>query len=169
MTLDPQTANPQLIVSRDRKSVRHSDLPVVLPNNPERFDMELFVLGCEGLCSGRHCWVVDVERGRNWAVGIARQSVKRKGCINLSPEQGIWAVEQCWGQFKALTSHWTSLSLIRKPRRIRVSLDYERGLVAFFDADLDVPVFSFPPVSFKHEKIYPWLWVGPGSHLSICL
>ncbi|XP_053155176.1 zinc finger protein RFP-like isoform X2 [Hemicordylus capensis] len=169
VTLDPRTANPQLFVSPDQKTVKYGDRLQVLPDNPERFDLELFVLGCEGFCSGKHCWVVNVEEGQSWAIGIARESVKRKGYINLSPEQGIWAVEQCWGQFQALTSHWTPLSLFRKPKRICVSLDYERGWVAFFDADLDAPLFSFPPISFSQEKIYPWFWVGPGSHLSMCL
>ncbi|XP_054834657.1 E3 ubiquitin-protein ligase TRIM7-like [Eublepharis macularius] len=165
--LDPRTANPKLFISLDRKTVRHGQHSQALPDNPERFDSEPFVLGCEGFCSGKYCWVVNIEEGQNWAVGIARESVKRKGYISLSPEQGIWAVEQCWGQFQALTSHWTALSLCKKPRRIQVSLDYRKGQVAFFDADLAVPFFTFPPIFFKQEKIYPWLWVGPGSQLSL--
>ncbi|XP_060094755.1 uncharacterized protein LOC132571979 [Heteronotia binoei] len=167
VTLDPWTANPKLIISRDRKTVRHGKQLQALPDSPERFDSEPFVLGREGFTSGKHCWVVSVEAGQSWAVGIARASVKRKGYISLSPEQGIWAVEQCWGQFQALTSHWTPLYLCRKPRRIQVSLNYERGQVVFSDADLDIPVFAFPPVSFRQEKIYPWLWVGPGSQLCL--
>ncbi|XP_062978281.1 E3 ubiquitin-protein ligase TRIM7-like [Elgaria multicarinata webbii] len=167
VTLDSRTASPTLSVSLDRKTVQHWDQPQLLSHNPERFDPEPFVMGYEGFCSGKHCWVVDVERGQSWAVGIARESVKRKGSISLSPEQGIWAVEQCWGQFQALTSRWTALPLVRKPRRIQVSLDYERGWVAFFDADLGAPIFTFPPVSFKQEKIYPWFWVGPGSRISL--
>lgn len=167
MTLDPSTASPKLILSLDRKAVRNGDQLQTLPDNPERFDAEPFVLGCVGFCSGKRSWVVNVEKGQNWAVGVARESVKRKGYLTLSPEQGIWAVEQCWGQFRALASRWTALSLSRKPRRIRVVLDYESGWVAFFDADLDAPIFTFPPVSFRQEKIYPWLWVGPGSSLSL--
>ncbi|XP_061475071.1 E3 ubiquitin-protein ligase TRIM7-like [Rhineura floridana] len=168
VNLDLRTANPKLIVSQDRKTVRHGDQLQALPDYPERFDSEPFVLGHVGFCSGRHCWVVNVEQGQNWAIGIARESVKRKGYISLSPEQGIWAMEQCWGQFQALTSRWTSLSLIRKPRRIQVCLDYEGGWLSFFDADLDAPLFTFPPISFNQERIYPWLWVGPGSYLILC-
>lgn len=167
MTLDPWTANPKLIISLDRKTVRHGKQVWTLPDNPERFDSEPFVLGCEGFFSGKHCWVVSIEEGQSWAIGIARESVKRKGYLSLSPEQGIWAVEQCWGQFQALTSRWTPLFLCRKPRRIQVSLDYDNGQVAFSDADLDVPIFAFPPVSFMREKIYPWLWAGPGSQLCL--
>uniref|UniRef100_A0ACB8EGF8 Uncharacterized protein n=1 Tax=Sphaerodactylus townsendi TaxID=933632 RepID=A0ACB8EGF8_9SAUR len=167
VTLDPWTANPKLIISLDQKTVRHGKELQALPDNPERFDSEPFVLGCEGFCSGKHCWVVNVEAGQNWAVGVARESVKRKGNLSLSPEQGIWAVEQCWGQLQALTSHWTPLYLCRKLRMVRVSLDYERGQVAFSDAELDFPIFAFPPDFFRKEKIYPWLWVGPGSQLCL--
>ncbi|XP_063147433.1 zinc finger protein RFP-like [Candoia aspera] len=168
VTLDSHTANPHLLLSLDRKTVMHLDHAQTLLDNPERFDSELFVLGCESFCSGKHSWVVNVEQGQNWAVGIAQESVKRKGCLSLSPEQGVWAVEQCWGQLQALTSRWTTLYVLRKPKRIRVCLDYEGGWVAFFDAELDVPIFTFPPISFKQERVHPWFWVGSGSQLTLC-
>ncbi|KAL7986295.1 hypothetical protein Chor_011461 [Crotalus horridus] len=168
MTLDPRTANPHLFLSLDQKTVTYLDHAQPLLDNPERFDAELFVLGCEAFCSGKHSWVVNVEQGQNWAIGVAQESVRRKGSLSLSPQQGIWAVQQCWGQLQALTSCWTTLFLLRKPRRIRVDLDYEGGWVAFFDAELDAPIFTFPPTSFKQERIHPWFWVASGSQLTLC-
>ncbi|XP_007431360.1 zinc finger protein RFP-like [Python bivittatus] len=168
VTLDPHTANPHLLLSPDRKTVMHLDHAQSLPDDPERFDSELFVLACESFCCGKHSWVVDVEQGQNWAIGIAQASVKRKGFLSLSPEQGIWAVQQCWGQLQALTSRWTSLFLLRRPKRIKVCLDYEGGWVAFLDAELDAPIFTFPPISFKQERIHPWFWVGSRSQLTLC-
>ncbi|XP_044837367.1 butyrophilin subfamily 1 member A1-like [Mauremys mutica] len=93
VTLDPNTAHPQLVLSEDRKSVRRRDTQQNLPNNPERFDCWACVLGCEGFTSGRHCWEVEMVDGGGWAVGVARESVGRKGWIRHSPEVGIWAVE----------------------------------------------------------------------------
>ncbi|XP_065420237.1 E3 ubiquitin-protein ligase TRIM41-like [Chrysemys picta bellii] len=171
VTLDPDTAHPQLIVSADRKSLRWGDTRQNLPNNPERFDTELCVLGCEGFTSGRHYWEVEVEDGGLWSVGVARESVSRKGGISVNPERGIWAV-QCWeDQYWALTSSQQLIpfSPSQAPRRIWVYLDYEGGQVTFFDAGHGDPIFTFPTASFAGERIRPFFWVGlEGSSSVLC-
>nr|XP_042701672.1 tripartite motif-containing protein 15-like isoform X2 [Chrysemys picta bellii] len=167
VTLDPDTAHPQLVLSEDGKSVRCGNIQQRLPNNPERFDYLPCVLGCEGFTSGRHCWEVEVEDGRCWAVGVARESVRRKGRISRSPEEGIWAVEWDWDQFQALTSPVTPLPRRRVPSRIRVCLDCDRGQVTFIDAGDKAPIFTFPPGSVPGERIQPWLWVWR-SQLRLC-
>ncbi|XP_050777243.1 zinc finger protein RFP-like [Gopherus flavomarginatus] len=168
VTLDPETAHPKLILSEDRKHVRYGDICQQLPSNPERFDTKPCVLGCEGFTSGRHCWEVEVGAGQYWAVGVASESVGRKGEISRSPEGGIWAVE-CWGgQFRALTSPVTPLPLSRVPSRIRVCLDCDRGQVTFIDAGDEAPIFTFPPGSVPGGRIRPWFWVGRGARLRLC-
>uniref|UniRef100_A0A8C8VFN0 Butyrophilin subfamily 1 member A1-like n=1 Tax=Pelusios castaneus TaxID=367368 RepID=A0A8C8VFN0_9SAUR len=170
ITLDPDTAHPRLIVSEDRKSVRQGDAQQHLRDNPERFDYECCVLGCEGFTSGSCYWEVEAGDGKHWAVGVAKESVSRKGefMSNLNPEGGIWAVRLYGDQFQALTSPKSSLSLRRSPRRIRVCLDCERGQVIFFDADNQALIFAFPLASFTGERLRPWLWVRGGSQLSLC-
>ncbi|XP_074873210.1 tripartite motif-containing protein 10-like [Carettochelys insculpta] len=167
VTLDPDTAHPQLVLSEDRKNVRWADTWQRLPNNPERFNYWECVLGCEGFTSGIHCWEVEVGDGPCWAVGVARESVSRKGRISPSPEAGIWAVQQCGGQFQAVTYPVTPLPLSRAPRRIRVCLDCDRGQVAFIDAGAKAPIFTFPPGSVLGERICPWLRVGQLSWLQL--
>ncbi|XP_039358169.1 zinc finger protein RFP-like [Mauremys reevesii] len=171
VTLDPDTAHPNLVLSVDRKSVRCGDTGQQLPNNPERFSSWACVLGCEGFTSGRHCWEVEVGGVGSWAVGVARESVGRKGGISFSPEGGIWAVGRCrwWGgEFQALTSPVTLLPLSRAPSRIRVCLDCDRGQVTFIDVGDKAPVFTFPPGSVRGGRIRPWFFVGPGSPLRLC-
>ncbi|XP_074975596.1 butyrophilin subfamily 1 member A1-like [Caretta caretta] len=167
VTLDPDTAHPQLVLSEGGKSVSWGDTRQRLPDKPERFDSVPWVLGCEGFTAGRHCWEVEIGGGGYWAVGVARESVGRKGGISRSPERGIWAVEWDWDQFRALTSPATPLPLSRVSSRIRVCLDCGRGQVTFIDAGDEAPIFTFPPGSVPGERIRPWLWVGPGSRLRL--
>ncbi|XP_044856686.1 tripartite motif-containing protein 10-like [Mauremys mutica] len=167
VTLDPDTAHPRLIVSADRRSVRWGVTRQDLPDNPESFDTVSCVLGCEGFTSGRHYWEVEVEVGSGGVcdVGVARESVSRKGGISPNPEQGIWAV-MCWeDQYWALTSSGQSIPLSpsQAPCRIRVYLDYERGQVAFFDAGTGDPIVTFPPASFAGERIRPFFLCAVGS------
>ncbi|XP_029769976.1 butyrophilin subfamily 1 member A1-like [Terrapene carolina triunguis] len=169
VTLDPDTAHPELVLSEDRKSVRWGDTWQDLPDNPERFDADPCVLGYEGFSSGIHSWEVEVGDGLFWAVGVARESVKRKEGVSYNPEGGIWAVEQCWwGQYQALTSPVTPLLLSWVPRRIQVSLDYEWGQVTFFNADNETLIFTFPPASFNGERLRPWLSVGLETQFRLC-
>lgn len=132
----------------------------ICPVTQERFDTDPCVLSCEGYTSGRHAWEVEVWDKGCWAVGVARESVRRKGHLIQNPEEGIWAVQRWVGQYQALTSPVTHLSLCKVPQMIWVSLDYEQGQVTFFSAGNEAPIFTFPLTSFAGEKIRLWLWVG---------
>ncbi|XP_053234898.1 zinc finger protein RFP-like isoform X1 [Podarcis raffonei] len=159
ITLDTDTANPQIIISEDRKSARWDVTRTDVPHNPKRFKSSCCVLGCEGFTSGRHYWEVNVEDGGIWAVGVARASVRRKIELKLTPEEGIWALQGDFGQYQALTTPVTPLSPLCTPRRIRVFLDYERGQVEFLNADTKDSVFIFPSASFSGERVFPFFKV----------
>ncbi|XP_054834156.1 zinc finger protein RFP-like [Eublepharis macularius] len=183
VTLDPDTAHPQLILSAALKSVSLGDRKQDLLDKPERFDIMPCVLGCESFTSGRHWWEVEVKiegelKGKSgwtlWDVGVARESVRKKGLFTYRPDEGVWAVGKAFNnpfascQLLAFTStSFTPLTLKQEPRKIRVLLHYEEGRVEFFDADTDDVIFSFPSASFSGEKIRPFFWVGGfGVHLN---
>uniref|UniRef100_A0A8C3HLT7 Zinc finger protein RFP n=1 Tax=Chrysemys picta bellii TaxID=8478 RepID=A0A8C3HLT7_CHRPI len=169
VTLDPDTANPWLAVSTDCKSVHWGVARQELPDHPERFDPAPCVLASEGFASGRHCWEVEVEEGAVWVVGVALEPVKRKGASTFTPEQRIWAVRKYWEQHWALTCPETPLYLHGVPRRIRIYVDYEGGLVAFYDAGNKAPIFTFPPAPFGGEKICPFFeLLSTGSQIKLC-
>ncbi|XP_062978482.1 zinc finger protein RFP-like [Elgaria multicarinata webbii] len=168
VTLDPDTANPSLILSDGHKSVRRGDKRQDLPNNPERFEHLAFVLGREGFTAGRHFWEVSVGSEEDWAVGVARESVRRKGWIDFSPEEGIWVVRYCRGVYKAHNPpDYPPLSLSGELKRIRVSLNCDEGRVAFYDADRGTLLYAFSGASFAGETIMPFFYVYKNGHLSI--
>uniref|UniRef100_A0A8C3HMJ2 RING-type E3 ubiquitin transferase n=1 Tax=Chrysemys picta bellii TaxID=8478 RepID=A0A8C3HMJ2_CHRPI len=153
----------------DGKTVRYGCLWNKLPNTTKRFDYERCVLGTEGFTSGRHCWEVEAGERGGWAIGVARESLGRKGEITFNPEGGIWAMEYWEGQYWALTDPLTPLPLSRVPRRIWVYLDYKQGQVAFFNADNESLIFTFPPASFAGERIRPLFVVWETeSQLRLC-
>uniref|UniRef100_A0A8C9EYA0 TRI27 protein n=1 Tax=Pavo cristatus TaxID=9049 RepID=A0A8C9EYA0_PAVCR len=161
ITMDPTTAHPNLHLSEDRKQARGQLVPQDLPENPERFSFEPCVLGCQGFTSGRHFWEVEVGQGGVWALGVARASMKRKGPMSFSPKEGVWALEA----YHSLTSPRANLRLNALPRRIRVSLDYEGGRVAFFSLDDDSPILVYTRALFNGERIFPWFKIGMGARL----
>ncbi|NXK54287.1 BT1A1 protein, partial [Chauna torquata] len=168
VVLDSDTAHCDLVLSEDCKSVKRVDKRQDIPNLPERFDPWRCVLGCDGFTSGSCYWEVEVVDGGGWTVGVSREDVRRKGEIEFKPEEGIWAVGQWAGQFQALTSpERTLLPKFQTPKRIRVSLDYEVGRVAFFSVDEKIPIFTFPLASFNGIRVYPWVWLGPGTLLKM--
>ncbi|NXQ32028.1 A33 protein, partial [Alaudala cheleensis] len=152
LTLDPDTAHPRLSLSRDGKRVRWESTRRDVPEHPKRFDSSRCVLAREGFGSGRHYWEVRPRSGTAWAVGVARESVPRKGRLSVKPEAGIWAVGRCGSRCRALADPAVPIAL---PQVLGVYLDYERGQVAFFDAGTEEPLFAFGPAEFGGERLMP--------------
>ncbi|XP_031433308.1 zinc-binding protein A33-like [Clupea harengus] len=153
VTLDPNTANPQLILSEDLTSVRYSDVTQQLPDNPERFDMGACVLGSEGFNSGTHCWDVEVGGSDIWSLGVKTESGQRKGVGALS---GAWFVYHVNGAYRADSppQPTTRLTVKQKPQRIRVQLDWERGKLSFTDPDNNTHLHTFThPFT---ERVFPF-------------
>uniref|UniRef100_A0A8C1CDM0 E3 ubiquitin-protein ligase TRIM39-like n=1 Tax=Cyprinus carpio carpio TaxID=630221 RepID=A0A8C1CDM0_CYPCA len=156
VTLDPDTAHPNLILSDDGKQVRHGDIRQKLPDTPERFDYCVNVLGKEGFSSGRFYFEVQVKGKTDWDLGVARESINRKGEITVNPSDGYWTVVLRNGdEYKACEDPSVSLSLRVKPQRVGVFVDYDEGLVSFYDVESSSHIYSFTAQSFT-EKLYPF-------------
>ncbi|MBN3300211.1 A33 protein, partial [Amia calva] len=159
VTLDPNTANPYLFLSQDKKQVRDEDIEKNLPDNPERFDESLSVLGKEGFSSGRHYWEVEVGEKTEWTLGVAKESINRKGTMKLSPKNGYWTVVLRKGnEYKACAGPSVLLPLSPKPRKVGVFVDYEGGQVSFYNVEARSHIYSFS-VKFT-EKLYPYFYPG---------
>ncbi|XP_039516781.1 zinc-binding protein A33-like [Pimephales promelas] len=156
VTLDPDTAYPRLILSDDGKQVSHGDVKQDVPENPKRFDKALCVLAKQGFSSGRFYYEVQVKGKTEWDLGVARESINRKEVIKLSPEDGFWTVVlRNENQYKACESPPVSLSLRVRPEKIGVFVDYEEGLVSFYDVESRSHLYSFTGQTFT-DKLYPY-------------
>ncbi|XP_073786545.1 zgc:173581 isoform X2 [Danio rerio] len=149
VTLDPDTAHPKLILSDDGKQVRCGDIRQELPDTPQRFDYCPCVLGKEGFSSGRFYYEVQVKGKTDWDLGVARESINRKGKITLTPGNGFCTV---WLRKE---NECFSLSLKVKPQRVGVFVDYEEGLVSFYDVESSSHIYSFTDQTFT-DKLYPY-------------
>ncbi|XP_074490139.1 E3 ubiquitin-protein ligase TRIM21-like [Sebastes fasciatus] len=159
VTLDPDTAQPNLILSDDGKQVKHGGVKKILPDNPERFDTGVCVLAKQSFSSGRFYYEVQVKGKTEWDLGVATESINRKGQIILSPQDGYWTI---WlrnkNEYEALASPSVCLSLKCQPEKVGVFVDYEEGLVSFYDVDAAALIYSFTGCCFT-EKLYPFF--GP--------
>uniref|UniRef100_A0A3Q2YAA7 Nuclear factor 7, ovary-like n=1 Tax=Hippocampus comes TaxID=109280 RepID=A0A3Q2YAA7_HIPCM len=154
VTLDPDTANPWLQLSQDRRQVRHLGAWQDLPDHPDRFDTVVIVLGREGFTSGRHYWEVQVGEKDDWYLGVAKSSVKRKGRISVSSANGYWALAMKKGQgYRVSTVPPLSLALNPKPKTVGVYVDCEEGQISFYDVRARTHLYTF--TDRLSEKILP--------------
>ncbi|XP_053488773.1 E3 ubiquitin-protein ligase TRIM39-like [Ictalurus furcatus] len=163
VTLDPDTASPYLILSDDGKQVTCGDTKQNLPDTSKRFTYYPMVLGNQGFSLGRFYYEVQVSRKTEWDLGVVRESVNRKGKIALKPQDGFWAVALRKGnKYTACDDPGISLSLREKPQKVGVFVDYDEGLVSFYDIEARSHIYSFTGQSFT-EKLYPYFSPCPND------
>ncbi|XP_029301540.1 E3 ubiquitin-protein ligase TRIM58-like isoform X2 [Cottoperca gobio] len=144
VTLDPDTAHPSLIVSEDMKQVRDGGSKRNIPSSPKRFESVHFVLGNEGFSSGKFYYEVSLKGQTGWEVGVVRESINRKGFNwSLSPENGCWTLGLYWGRCQANTNPPVLLPLIKDLQKVGVFVDFDEGLVSFYDVDTRAQIYSF--------------------------
>ncbi|XP_059191773.1 E3 ubiquitin-protein ligase TRIM39-like [Centropristis striata] len=160
LTLDPDTAQPNLILSHDGKQVNCGDVKKNLPDNRKRFYC-VCVLAKQSFSSGRFYYEVKVKGKTEWDLGVARESINRKGNITSSPQNGYWVI--CLrneNKYEACASPSVRLFLKSRPEKVGVFVDYEEGLVSFYDVGAAALIYSFTGCCFT-EKLYPYFSPAP--------
>ncbi|KAJ8251717.1 hypothetical protein GJAV_G00224360 [Gymnothorax javanicus] len=153
VTLDPDTANPDLLISPDEKKMRCGFERKDVPNFHGRFDGWWCAVGVEGFDSGRRYWEVEVGE-RDWRLGVAKESALRKGFKSLNTETGYLTLRLERGtELKALTVPFTPLPPALIPRKVGVYLDYDEGQLSFYDTEKRAHIYTYSE-AFT-EKLYP--------------
>uniref|UniRef100_A0A6Q2XMD3 Tripartite motif containing 35-13 n=1 Tax=Esox lucius TaxID=8010 RepID=A0A6Q2XMD3_ESOLU len=151
--LDPNTANPWLSLSDDLTSVKYLDQGQQLPDNPGRNTKYAIVLCSEGFSSGKHSWEVKVGDHPDWNIGVVKESVNRKEELFITPH-GKFTNGLC-----------QTITLKKRPQRIRVHLDYDRGEVSFYDPEDMTHIYTHKD-SFT-EKLLPYFSIGVAGDMCI--
>ncbi|XP_047445795.1 E3 ubiquitin-protein ligase TRIM39 [Mugil cephalus] len=155
VTLDSSTAHPRLVLSEDMKSVRCGDRHQLLPDNPERFDRVVCVLGREAISSGKHYWEVEVGGKTDWDLGVAKQSVNRKGKIEYTPSNGYWFLSlRDKSKYAFRTEPSTDVHMNLRPHKIGIFVDFEKGQVSFYNVDAKIHIYTFSHVF--NDSLYPF-------------
>ncbi|XP_047656585.1 E3 ubiquitin-protein ligase TRIM58 isoform X2 [Tachysurus fulvidraco] len=153
VTMDQDTANPDLLISADKKRMRCGFERQDVPNYHQRFDGWWCTVGTEGFGMGRRYWEVDVG-DMDWRLGVAKESALRKGFKSLNTNTGYLTLRLERGiELKALTVPFTALPESLIPRKVGVYLDYEHGQLSFYDTERRSHIYTYN--ERFDEKLFP--------------
>ncbi|XP_063070814.1 nuclear factor 7, brain-like [Engraulis encrasicolus] len=157
VVLDPNTAHPQLILSEDLTSVRCGDERQQLPNNPERFEAPVGVLGSDGFRSGTHRWDVEVGDSQDWIIGVAESSVVKKRSKSYSFsvffKRSSWYVQCSGGKYKASPAeNCETLCKLSMLRKVRIVLNFDSGEVTYSNASGTLCTQRYP----AERTVFPY-------------
>ncbi|XP_034715336.1 E3 ubiquitin-protein ligase TRIM21-like isoform X2 [Etheostoma cragini] len=153
--LDPDTANPLLILSNDRKQVRYGNGSGLRRNlNPKMFTTNLAVLGQRGFSSRKFYFEVFVDGKTEWCLGVVKASIQRRGELVRRPHSGLWAM---WFQKDKFVTMCSPKVLVHfgKVERFGVFVDYDGGEVSFYDVQTATLIYTFTECVFT-EDLHPY-------------
>ncbi|KAM5124947.1 E3 ubiquitin/ISG15 ligase TRIM25-like [Mantella aurantiaca] len=166
--MDVNTANINLHISDDRKTVSWSQIKQNRPETPERFQDWTQVLSSRSFFSGRHYWEVDVGGSDMWTVGMCYPSIDRRGW-----QSRIGYNKKSWGLFRDNNQYEMRHDRNEIPlpanissNRVRIDLDYEAGRISFYDLCDPIRHFHTFTTTFT-EPVHVVLWVWRGC-IKIC-
>ncbi|KAM9607626.1 ret finger protein-like 4A [Trichechus inunguis] len=156
MTLDVDTANNNLIVSEDLRSMRCGYFKQNQEDRAERLD-SMCVLGSPQFTSHHHYWEVDVGTSPEWDLGICKESVSWQVEIQLSSEHGFWTMDVRDGEtFAASTVPFTNLCVNPSLHQMGIFQDIDMGNISFFDISYGSHIFTFTKIPTA-EPLCPFL------------
>lgn len=106
--------------------------PSLVQDNPERFRDWAVVFGDGRVEGGRHYWEVTVRKSQEFRVGVAEAGMSRDECAGTNDSSWVFAyVQRKW--FAMTTNEMVPLSLVGKPEKVGLLLDYDAGWLGLVD------------------------------------
>ncbi|KAF3830054.1 hypothetical protein GH733_001479 [Mirounga leonina] len=177
ITLNPINLNLNLVLSEDQRQV------MSVPIWPVKYT-NYGILGSQYFSSGKHYWEIDVSKKTAWILGVYCRkrfcNIKfgvRQGTVHQNvysryrPQCGYWVIGlQNKFEYKAFEESSTShpmvltISMAVPPHRVGVFLDYDAGIVSFFNVtNHGSLIYKFSNCCFS-QIAYPYFnpWNCPG-------
>ncbi|XP_073803364.1 NLR family CARD domain-containing protein 3-like isoform X7 [Danio rerio] len=170
LTLDPNTAHTQLILSEENREVKSVRENQPYPHHPDRFDVHHQVLCRESVC-GRCYWEIDWSGDYGVCISVSYKSIRRKG---RGRECVFGYNAQSWSLFCSSSSFsfWhndTETDLPVKPlsRRIGVFVDHSAGTLIFYNIYRDTMSLIHSVQTTFTEPLCAGFGLYPGSSVKL--
>ncbi|XP_073805136.1 protein NLRC3-like isoform X1 [Danio rerio] len=169
LTLDPNTAHTELILSEENREVTHVRENQPYPDHPDRFDHPHQVLCRESVC-GRCYWEIDCS-GDFVEIAVSYKRIRRKG---RGAECVFGCNDHSWSLFCSPSSFsfchnntHTDLPGKQISRRIGVFVDHSAGTLIFYNIYRDTMSLIHSVQNTFTEPLYPGFRVYRGSSVKL--
>ncbi|KAL6480934.1 hypothetical protein MHYP_G00090140 [Metynnis hypsauchen] len=164
LTLDPNTAHRQLILSEKNRAVKWSNEVQRYSDHPERFDFRRQVLSVESL-SGRCYWEVQ-WRGAVF-ISVSYKEIRRKGRdidSLFGRNNQSWSLD-CSSSSASFYHNNIRTDLPGPPSsRIGVYVDPSAGILSFYSVSDTLTLLHTVHSTFT-QPLYAGFWVGSSVRL----
>ncbi|XP_068135036.1 E3 ubiquitin-protein ligase TRIM11-like [Hyperolius riggenbachi] len=156
LSLNVKTANSYLHISDDKK------IASISPLNHQKLISEKIgpcpeVFSCQAFSSGQHYWEVDVGGSDDWRVGMCYP--KNTGVFYFDRES--WYLRRSGKEYRVIEQGERKLPHSVSASRIRIYLDYEAGVISFYELEIPIRHLHTFTAKFTHP-LHGVLYVGKG-------
>ncbi|KAI2644669.1 Tripartite motif-containing protein 16 [Labeo rohita] len=151
LTLDPNTANTELSLSEENRTVTNKDKKHSYPDHRDRFDYYYQVLCRESVC-GRCYWEIEWSGNEGVYISVSYKSIRRKGRGN---ECAFGNNDQSWSLFcspdrYSFKHNNIETDLPVKPiiSRIGVYVDESAGTLSFYSVSDTMSLIHTVQITF---------------------
>ncbi|XP_057714550.1 E3 ubiquitin-protein ligase TRIM35-like [Corythoichthys intestinalis] len=164
--LDPNTASHLLSLSDDLTSVSLNVVEQRRPENPERYQSRVRVLG-SALDPGTHVWDVEVGDNVDWLVGVV-------GGDCLPHSSFVWGIRFSCGEYQVFSLPYPvqKLPIQTNVQRVRVHVDTDTRSLSFSDSLTNTELYTRKNIPIwtslsDNRTIYPYFYTSDKRPLKI--